>query len=138
MARNFLQVKKFLDAKFEDLQVEGGNYPPPPLMELVARVLSIVQLVGIAWMIMGGEKMLRMVGYRQMPRFYYTLQENSVPLAIGLFLVIPQFIQKMTVTGAFEIYLDDETVFSKIEMGRFPQMEELTSRLSAAGVAARS
>ena len=37
-------------------------------------------------------------------------------------------------TGAFEISLNGQRVWSKIETGRFPQLPELMSELKAAGL----
>lgn len=138
MARNFAQVAQFLRQNFEGIEVEGGHYPPPPILEFLARILSILQLVGIAWMLVGGEKLLGWIGFRRMPRLYFVIQENPVPFAIFFFLVIPQIIQKSTATGAFEIYLGEEELFSRIKEGRFPDKMDLMRSLTAAGIVSRS
>ena len=47
--RNYQQVKGWLEGAFPELRghVTGGNYPPPPIVELISNFLSVFQLLGI-------------------------------------------------------------------------------------------
>jgi hypothetical protein len=99
MKRNYVQVAQFLAENFPELQgkITGGLYPVPPAAEFAANIISILQLVGIAWMVMGGDKLLRMVGFKgSLPAFYWTIQDNSMPIMIGLFLLAPQFVNSFS------------------------------------------
>ena len=92
-------------------------------------------MVAIAWMVMGGDKLLRMVGFRgALPSFYWTIQENPVPAGIFLFLLAPQLIQLTESKGAFEIFLDDKEVFSRLKVGDMPRAEDLVAALRAHGL----
>lgn len=137
MKRNYVQVAQFLAENFPELQgkITGGLYPVPPAAEFAANIISILQLVGIAWMVMGGDKLLRMVGFKgSLPAFYWTIQDNSMPIMIGLFLLAPQVVNSFSNNGAFEIYLGDDTIFSKIETGGMPTSEQLIASLKAIGL----
>lgn len=132
-------MAQFLEENFPELRghVEGGNYPPPPLVEMLSNILSVIQLGGLAWIVMGGEALLGMVGYRnQMPGFYFTIQKYSVQFGIFLFLVLPQVLGKWRVTGAFELYLDgeEEAIYSKIATGAFPKGDDLVSLMAKMGL----
>jgi hypothetical protein len=76
MKSNFLKVKGFLEQQFPELQgkITGANYPVPPVLELVQNVLSMFQMVGMAWIVFGGDKLFQFVGFRQPPAIYYTIQ----------------------------------------------------------------
>jgi len=136
MARNYNKVAEFLEHNFPELQgkIEGGNYPPPPIFEFVANIVTICQLIGLAWMVMGPEALFRMVGMQQPPSWANTLNENAIQLGILLFLLLPQMVGRYTQTGAFELYLDGETVFSKLAEGRFPNGDELLGLFRDAGL----
>lgn len=129
-------MASFLEQTYPGLRgnIEGSNYPPPPMAELIGNVLSAVQLFALLWFVMGGEKVLRMLGYRVLPAWYQTIQNHSLQIGLALFLVLPQFLAKWLVTGAFEIYLDGDRVWSKLEKGDFPKMDELISALAAKGL----
>lgn len=84
---------------------------------------------------MGGDKLLRLVGFQTLPSFYWTIQDNSIPVGIFVFLVGPQLIAGMAKSGAFEIYLDESVVFSKLASGGMPKVDDLVEPLVAAGLA---
>jgi selT/selW/selH-like putative selenoprotein len=62
------------------------------------------------------------------------VQEYKVQIGIFLYLVLPQLLSRYMVTGAFEIYLDERQVWSRIAEGRFPTEEEIVRVLAAAGL----
>jgi selT/selW/selH-like putative selenoprotein len=83
---------------------------------------------------MGGESILRLLGYQnQMPGFYFTIQKYSMQFGIFLFLILPQFLAKWRISGAFEIYLDGEEIFSKISTGALPKGDDLLDMMVSAG-----
>lgn len=137
MRRNFLQVSQFLQDKFPELKghVQGANYPPPPLVEVIQRLVSYLQIIGLAWMILGGETLLRFIGYgggttqRPLPAWYWTIQRNGMQIGMILFFVVPQILAKFTVNGAFEVYLDGEEIFSKLKENRMPEVDDLVKPL---------
>jgi thioredoxin reductase-like selenoprotein T len=137
MQRNFVDLAKFLEQNFPELRghVTGAFYPPPPIAVFLSNVISFLQMIAIGWMIIGGEKLLRLVGYKnQLPNFYHTIQQNPMPILMGLFLLAPSMISKYQNNGAFEIYLDEEIIFSKLQAGRFPTANILIEAFSNAGL----
>lgn len=137
MKRNFVEVAKFLEQQFPDLQgkISGQEFPIPPLVELLQRVLSYIQLIGVFWMVIGGQPLFRMLGYQQeMPRWFWTIQNNGMKIAAFVYMFLPQILNSFAVNGAFEIYLNDEEIFSKLKQGGFPQQHDLINPLQAAGL----
>ena len=133
-------MAEFLQKKFPELvgKIEGENYPSPPLAEFLSHIVSITQMVALAWMVLGPNNLFRMVGIQHPPAWTASVQQNAIQIGIFLFLLLPQFVARWTVTGAFEIFLDGETVFSKLAEGRFPNAEELVNAMEAAGLKVQS
>lgn len=140
-------MAKFLADSFPELRgdgrITGGLYPAPPLAAFLTHAVSALQLLALAWMLVGGSRLFRALvpGYRTtgrpLPAWYWTVQDNPVPIAIFLFLLAPQLVAKMQASGAFEIYLDhdDTAIFSKLQTGALPTVEQLLEPLVAAGLA---
>ena len=141
-------MAEFLQTHFEHLHVEGGNYPPPPVVEVLGHLLWALQALGLLWALLGGDRLLIMTGMARrdpqnpnrhiFPPWYYTIQESRVQIGIGLFLLAPQFLSKWTITGAFEVMVGDTLVWSKLQHGRFPTQDELIKAIEALGVQPRS
>jgi thioredoxin reductase-like selenoprotein T len=117
----------------------GDVFPMSPIIVFMLQILSIIQLFAIAWMIFGGHTLLRTLKVirpnQPLPSYYYTIQENAIPIAIFLFLLAPNILQNIGSTkGAFEIYLNDTIIYSKLKSGVLPSMTDLTSPLINAGL----
>jgi selT/selW/selH-like putative selenoprotein len=97
------------------------------------KLLSWVQMFGLLVVFLG-DKVFDLFGFRQIPRWYGSVQKNGMQLAIFIYLLLPNILSKYLITGAFEIILDDKTIFSKIETGRLPQFADLVTPLVEAGL----
>lgn len=60
-----------------------------------------------------GEQIFTALG-RPVPQFYEKLKENKWMYAIGAFFIGSQISSALLSTGAFEIYIDDALVYSKL------------------------
>jgi len=144
MKANFLKVRQFLEESFPELRgkVTGANYPPPPIFELLQTILGVFQALSLAWIVIGGEKILRMAGFSMDagsdglgPKILAFVSENSFQIGLCIFLIIPQFIGRFAVSGAFEIYLNEDIlIFSRLESGEFPKVGDLLTPLVNAGL----
>lgn len=142
MAANFNKVRLFLEDSFPELRgkITGSNYPPPPMYELSTNILGIFQAFTLAWIVIGGDKILKFVGITvnpntKEPKLFYQVQDNGFQISIAIFLLLPQLISRFMVTGAFEIYLNENNIiFSKLETGQFPKVKDLIGPLTNAGL----
>lgn len=114
-------------------KVTGDNMPPPPLVELLLKILSGIQLAGLLVVVLG-RNVFSLVGLNYVPAWFTTIEKNGVQVAILVYLLLPQILSKYLVTGAFEIELDGQVIFSKIQTGRLPQYADLVEPLVAAGL----
>ena len=90
-------------------------------------------MVGIV-MVFLGDKIFSLVGMSYVPSWYASVQKNGMQIAIFVYLLLPNMLSKYLVSGAFEIILDGQTIFSKIETGRLPQFGDLVTPLINAGL----
>jgi len=120
---------------FPELQgkVNGENYPPPPIAELLLKIMNVIQLCGLLVVFLG-DKIFRILGFSQVPSWFGSIQKNGMQFAIFVYLLLPSILSKYLVTGAFEIILDGETIFSKLDTGRLPQFSDLVTPLVNAGL----
>lgn len=59
------------------------------------------------------------------PHIYVWAQENMIYSCFMLFFVSNAIETQLTSTGAFEISLNEVTIWSKLKSGRIPQVNEL-------------
>lgn len=130
-------MKGWLEHSFPELRgnVTGGNSPVPPIIELVMKIVSMIQFVGIILVVMG-EGAFRLIGFQRPPAWYDGIfVKNAVPIMILTYLILPQFLAGYQVSGAFEVILDgSDVIFSKISSRRMPQAEDLIVPLTKAGL----
>lgn len=113
--------------EFPELQgkISGGNPPIPPHVTMQQQFLSIIHMIAIAFIFIG-DSLWNMIPFLNgPPQWYQTCKAYPMQTFMGLFFVLPTLIQNQLTTGAFEIMLDGDVLFSKIELGRFPNGPEL-------------
>lgn len=132
MKNNFLGLQSFVEGKFPEFEgnVYGEVYPPPPLSILIAQMAGYVWFFGVIFL-MGGESIFQAIGV-PMPQFVREISNNKVPAFIFLF-VMNSFANSLIATGAFEIYVNEELIFSKLQTGRFPRADELIASFNMLG-----
>lgn len=143
MKRNFVNVARFLEDEFPELRgkISGEHMPPPPAVELVSKILSAAQLFGLFWIVFGGATAMKLLGFQpdRLPALYHKIQENAMTCCVILFFILPQFVNMFVVSGAFEIYVDDDKlVWSKLKTGNFPTQQELIAAVQQYGIMSRA
>lgn len=123
-------MKHHLEGNYPELRnkIEGGNYPAPQYAEIMVKVTSAVQFGTIALALMGDT-----IFGANPPGFVHHINENRVALLGGGF-VLNSWAQTKMASGAFEIYLNGQLIFSKLKVGRLPTQEELSAAMSAHGL----
>ncbi|XWS52977.1 hypothetical protein CRYUN_Cryun11dG0118400 [Craigia yunnanensis] len=101
-----MTMKKMLETQFPGIDVILDNYPPPFPKRLLSKVVPVFSI----W------------SYRD-----YNGRFGSIASAWLLGNVMQSFLQS---SGAFEVYCNDELVFSKLKEGRFPGEIELKDLVS--------
>lgn len=134
MKRNFVELQKFLTHRFPELtgSIKGQTYPPPPHAETAVYLASLIQMSLLAAMFFGS-KLFEMAGVPE-PHVLKAVQENKMMTFMGTF-ILNSWANSLTATGAFEVSLDGQLVFSKLEQGHMPTAREIIEALEQAGFA---
>jgi selT/selW/selH-like putative selenoprotein len=127
-------LKEYLEKHYESLRggISGGNHPPSWAASTLVTAAYAAQIGGVALLFMGAQ-IFAALGMAQPPGWYNDMRENQMQVFLGLFLV-SSLAQNMAATGAFEISLNGQLLFSKIQSGRMPTIEEIEALLAKNGV----
>lgn len=98
----------------------------------------MASLVGYAQMVLlaltlAGDFIFKSLNFEEHPAWFKWMKENKMQ-CFGLFMLSNSVAASFLQSGAFEVELDGEVVFSKLEMGRMPQVRELQEALRVAGI----
>jgi selT/selW/selH-like putative selenoprotein len=137
MKKNFINLRNFLEQKYPQLvgHIQGENYPLSPAVQALVSGAAFLQIFGVCFVFMGN-RLFTTLGIPTPPWFGW-MQENKMMTIGGLF-VVNSVVQSSAATGAFEISYNGESVFSKLETGRMPNLREILNNLNAAGLAEES
>lgn len=129
-----MQLKKFLESQYPELEggrIRGQTHPPTLFGELVGTVVSLVWFGGIT-LLLAGNYVFQALKMPE-PEWYQYMKQNTGTVFIGLF-ILNNIGGAMMQTGAFEIYLNDELIYSKLQTGRMPTGLDVTEALSRHGL----
>lgn len=114
-----------------DLLITGGNYPPSEFAKFIANIASFVWFIGIAFLL-GGSQIFKFLGMPE-PAVFKEMANNKMTCFIVLFVINSIGASQLS-TGAFEMYLDDVEIFSKLSAGRLPSPNDIQAALSKHGL----
>lgn len=115
----------------EAQSVRGELYPPTPAAQMLANLGSYAQMGGIA-ATLGGALIFDRLGVPE-PFFVPVMRRNPMPTIVGL-TVLNSVCSSFLATGAFEVYVDGELVFSRLESGNFPSGAILKREMEERGL----
>eukprot|EP00466_Bigelowiella_natans_P009206 jgi/Bigna1/75932/fgenesh1_pg.38_\ len=123
------------------MEVEGAIYPPAPLNAFLSQ-LCIYALFGLIALMFIGEQLFKVARKREEESMDFepgakivAMLKNNFYASVMIAFVLNTLAQQLVATGAFEIEIDNETVFSKIATGRIPTpdiLENLAKTYAAA------
>lgn len=119
----FQEYANVIQKRYSEVKVEGANYPPPFLKSSIASAITILKFAMIFFLATNSNP-FSMLGI-ETPSFYIWASENKIYACLMLFFVGGAIESNLVSTGAFEIMINDQTIWSKIQSGRLPGMDEL-------------
>ncbi|KAL4438383.1 hypothetical protein ABPG74_009422 [Tetrahymena malaccensis] len=111
-----------------NVQVEGTEYPITAQKQLICNIITAIQYGGIALMFFG-DALFQMIKITP-PQWYYSLKENKWTTIIFFFMVGNMIISQISQSGAFEVFCNDNLIFSKIQSNRMPSLNEIIDPIS--------
>ncbi|CAP35004.2 Protein CBG17303 [Caenorhabditis briggsae] len=125
----FDQFTTFAKEKYPNMPVEGANYAPVLWKAYVAQAVSVIKL-GLLVIILTGINPLERLGFGY-PGPLRHAHENKMSSCMLVFMLGNLAEQSLISTGAFEVYLGNEQIWSKIESGRVPSPQEFMQLIDA-------
>jgi selT/selW/selH-like putative selenoprotein len=122
-----MEYSYHLQQRFPALQITADVMQPPLPNRVAAQVIGMVQICGFAVSFFGDQIFTGMS--LPVPDWAKWLQENR-GTAIGAFFLSNIISNSFTTTGAFEVYLGEEIVHSKIKTGIVPDFNTLVVEIS--------
>lgn len=104
------------------LKVQPAPYPAPPLMQLYANIIGILQMILMA-VLFTHDKVL--------PEL---MRENKMASVFGIFLGANMVSSALTKTSAFEVYVGKKLIFSQLQAQRPPNGQDLVRGLKSVGI----
>lgn len=84
-------------------------------------------------MLLFSKQISELMGYRETPQILQSMQRNQMQIFLGLFL-LSSVVQNFRNTGAFEISVNGKRIYSKLETGRMPTLNELMESFEKFGL----
>lgn len=106
-------------------------FPPTLWKSLLATTLQYSMYAMLAYMI-AGPKVLTSLGVQE-PAWLATLTSNRLYLMVGYFL-LNSVVSSLSSSGAYEVYLNDELLYSKLKLGAAPSVEQVEALLVSRGI----
>jgi len=123
----FDQYVEFIHEKYPEISVDGTSYPLPVFRRVATQVLTVVKFLLLGAMLANQWSALRLLGLPE--RIIAWISENKVYAALLSFFLMNLIETQLGSTGAFEVYIDDVPVWSKLQTGRLPHPPELVQMI---------
>uniref|UniRef100_A0A3B4UWE2 Selenoprotein T n=1 Tax=Seriola dumerili TaxID=41447 RepID=A0A3B4UWE2_SERDU len=108
---------------YPDIRIEGENYPPTPFNRCVGNLISYLKLLSIL-LIVSGQNPFLLLGL-ETPRAWTWSQDNKIFSCLMAFFLCNMMETHFLSTGAFEVSLNDVPVWSKLQSGYVPNIQEI-------------
>jgi selT/selW/selH-like putative selenoprotein len=125
----FDQFSQIISEKYPGIQIEGANFPPGQLKALLAQFIGIAKIALIVMIVMGRDPFTSLG--MATPGVYTWMIGNKLSACLMLFMLSNALEGMLMSSGAFEIYLGKEKIWSKLESGRVPSPAELVQAIDS-------
>lgn len=123
----FEEYTQVLNQRYPDIRIEGENFLPQPIYRHLASFLSVFKLVVIGLIILGKDPFAFF--HMEPPGIWLWAKENKIYACMMVFFLSNMIENQCMSTGAFEITLNDVPVWSKLQSGHLPSMQQLVQIL---------
>lgn len=139
MQQEYHEYASFLKKAYRSNRLVVKGRHAPKRFAAVLQFVRFVQVVAVAVAVLflvGGDRVESLVD----PAITKWMQKHGLQAALFLLFVVPQLLQQLTSTGAFEITLIKENgalpvvIWSKLKTGQFPDERQLVQALASAGI----
>ncbi|KPA85998.1 hypothetical protein ABB37_00286 [Leptomonas pyrrhocoris] len=102
----------------KEMRIVGATYPTPPLRAAIGRACSFAFMGTLALALAGPQ-----MGFLPPTVVNFIGQQRGMMIGAGFMLNMVG--NSLTQTGAYEVSLDGELIYSKLQTGAVPSVEEM-------------
>ena len=117
-------MKNQMGLMHPEVLMVGVEYPLSGSRNIASKVVSAAQ-IGLVIVGLGGS---HIAAIRDHP-LYQRFQEKKLFIFLGGYFMLNFLQTKISSTGAFEVFINDRQIYSKLALNRMPSMEEITSQI---------
>ncbi|EQC31388.1 hypothetical protein SDRG_10989 [Saprolegnia diclina VS20] len=132
----FNQMSGNLAREFPGIATSGKSFPLPPTKSKWVKIVFFVQVV-LVIAIMFGETIVEKLELDLAPVYLQKYRENKF-MALPIVMMLSPVRQMLSNTGAFEVYLNEELVFSMLETRSLLTFENLKTILADKNILPKS
>jgi len=129
-----MELQHALRLQFPQLQSHGMNHPPSDQNALIAQLIGYAQMAGFGMLFFGS--FLFQALKMEEPEAVKWMSTNKMNSFCLIFMLGFMSTQLMA-TGAFEVYYNGNVVYSKLDQGRMPHVQDLVRSLEMYGIKAQ-
>jgi len=126
-----MQLQHQLRQQFPQLQSHGMNHPPTEQNTQIAQLIGYAQMAGFGLLFFGSFIFQALKMEEPAPVKWMS---NHKMNAFCLVFMMGFMSTQLMATGAFEVYYNGQLVFSKLNEGRIPHVNDLVRNLQLHGV----
>ncbi|CAL8303175.1 unnamed protein product [Arctogadus glacialis] len=119
----YQEYSRAISQLYPDIRIEGENYPPTPTNRYLGNFFSYFKLLAIT-LVVSGQNPFPILGLAT-PRAWVWSQENKIFSCLMAFFLSNMLETHFLSTGAFEIMLNDVPIWSKLQSGYVPNVQEV-------------
>ena len=119
----FEDLKNLLSTEFPQLSFLGHTYPVKTSAKLLANSIYVIQ-IGVSILLLGGHWIFGKLGIVPPPIFHKLVQYKMFVL-LGLYFFSNHVRSILINTNAFEVYFNQELLYSKLTSGEYPTYDVL-------------
>uniref|UniRef100_A0A3Q1GF94 Selenoprotein T n=1 Tax=Acanthochromis polyacanthus TaxID=80966 RepID=A0A3Q1GF94_9TELE len=119
----FQDYSQAISQVYPDIRITGENYPPTPFNRVLGNLISYLKLLSIL-LIVSGQNPFVLLGLGT-PRAWTWSQDNKIFSCLMAFFLCNMMETHFLSTGAFEVTLNDVPVWSKLQSGYVPNIQEM-------------
>jgi len=108
------------------------NFPPPPIKASIAQIITMIKFF-LIYLALSNANPLVWLGHASaddpLPEWLSNLKNNKIYSFMMIFFMGNAIEGMLLQTGAFEIYANNDLIFSKIQSGNIPQPQAVTTKI---------
>uniref|UniRef100_H3CH33 Selenoprotein T n=1 Tax=Tetraodon nigroviridis TaxID=99883 RepID=H3CH33_TETNG len=119
----YQEYSRAITQLYPDIRIQGENYPPTPFNRFMGSLFSYLKILSIL-LIISGQNPFILLGLVT-PRAWTWSQENKIFSCLMAYFLCNMMETHFLSTGAFEISLNDVPLWSKLQSGYVPNIQEI-------------